>query len=67
MKSKFIIPGALLLICGIGAGAVYANLDAVESVLAAANAHETRGAVAPSRGSDPFGCHRHGAVTYHCH
>jgi len=67
MKSKLIVPGALLLISGIGAGAVYANLDAVESVLAAANAHETPGAVSPSPGSDPFGCHRHGAVTYHCH
>jgi hypothetical protein len=67
MKSKLIIPGVLLLICGIGAGAVYTNLAAVESVLAAANPHETRSAVSPSRGSDPFGCHRHGALTYHCH
>jgi len=69
MKSKSTIFGALLLICGIGAALVYANVDAVAAALATVtgHSHSMQGAAAPSRGGDHFGCHRHGAVTYHCH
>ena len=69
MKSKSYIFGALLLICGVGAGVVYANVDAFAAALATvtSHSHSTQGAAASSRGTDHFGCHRHGAVTYHCH
>lgn len=69
MKSKSTIFGALLLVCGIGGGLAYANIDSLESALARANghSHSVQGAASPNRGSDHLGCHRHGAVTYHCH
>ena len=69
MTSKSYIFGALFLIGSIGAGLVYANVDALASALATVNGHlhNGLGAATPSRGGDHFGCHRHGAVTYHCH
>jgi hypothetical protein len=69
MKSKSAIFGVLLLIGSIGAGLVYANVEALQAALAAAagHSHGLQGAAAPGRGGDHFGCHRHGAVTYHCH
>lgn len=69
MKSKSSIFGALLLICGMGAGVAYVKRDALEAALANASSrtHETQGATASRSAGDHFGCHRHGAVTYHCH
>ena len=69
MKSKSSIIAAVVFICGIAGGLVYANMDGLDSALARANEHMhgTQGAVAASREGDAFGCHRHGPVTYHCH
>ena len=69
MKSKLIIPGVLFLMCTAGGALAYANRDALASALAAANehVHGAQSTAAPSRDGDPFGCHRHGAFTYHCH
>ena len=69
MKSKSMFIGALFLICTVGGALAHQNRDALESALRAANehVHGTRSTAAPSRGGDPFGCHRHGALTHHCH
>lgn len=72
MKSKTHIVGALLLICGIAGGLLYASMDESGSaaVVSHGQPHEqqgTQGAAAHSQGSDHFGCHNHGAAMYHCH
>ena len=69
MKSKSYLIAAVVFICGIAGGLVYANMDTLESVLARAteHTHNSQAAGAASRDGDSFGCHRHGPVTYHCH
>jgi hypothetical protein len=68
MKSKPILIGALFLVCTVGGALAYANRDALESALATANEHGHKsGDASASAARDPFGCHRHGALTYHCH
>ena len=42
MKSKSLIFGTLVLVFAVGAALIYANADAVESVLAAVNTHVHR-------------------------
>jgi len=69
MKSKSYLTAAVVLVCGIAGGLVYANMDVLESALSRASehTHNMQGSAAASQDADSFGCHRHGAVTYHCH
>jgi hypothetical protein len=70
MKSNKSLVGVLLLIFGVGAALLYASMDSSASAAVSHNeAHDQQDAqgVAHARHGDHFGCHSHGAVTYHCH
>ena len=67
MKSKSFVFAAIVFVCGLAGGLVYANMDALGTALAAANEHSHGLQASAASVSDPLGCHRHAPATYHCH